>query len=281
MSSINGLGGTSSWAQLSSQRAERPPGGADPAKFKEALFGQLDADASGGVDSAELNSLLTEMSQRSGTAGKAASSAASGTASSTASSTDSAAIFSQMDGDGDGSLTADELDSGLKALLGSPSDTVAFAQSRGMAGAGGPHGAGGPPPGPPPGEASEESSEASSAAIDPLDTNADGTVSAAEQAAGDVQEALKSLMQAVDSDGDEAISRSEARQFVDVLRQLRGDEAQTGHNAIGSTGTGSSTDSASAAADFSRMADQVMRHYAQAAASASESALTSALSETA
>lgn len=263
MSSVNGLGGSPSWAQTGSQRAERPPGGPDPAKFKEALFGQLDADASGGVDSSELDTLLAEISQRGG-------------ASSTSSTSDT---FSQMDGDGDGSLTADELDSGLKNLLGSPSDTVAFAQSRGMGGTGGPRGAGGPPPGPPPGEASED--ETSSTAIDPLDTNGDGTVSAAEQAAGDIQEALKSLMQAVDTDGDEAISRSEAQRFADVLQQLRADDTQ-GHNTVSAaSGTGGSADSTRAAADFSRLADQVMRHYARAAASASEASLSSAVSETA
>jgi len=283
MSSISGLGSSQAWASMGPQRSDRPPGGADPAKFKQDLFNKLDADGSGGVDSSEIDKLLTKVSQRSG---------------STAT-TDNATSFSQMDGDGDGSLSADELDSGLKSLIGTPGDTAGFVRSRGAQGGHSAEGAHrGPPPGPPPAEAAEagdatEASEAtegteassdSSTATDPLDTNGDGTVSATERAVGDIKQALQDLKTAIDTDGDSKISRSEVRQFAQVLQQLGTQSgAQAGGQAGGQSQGSQSADNSSSRGHHQRLglADQVMRHYAQASANAAESGLSSSLSEAA
>lgn len=262
MSSISSLGSSQAWASMGPQRSDRPPGGADPAQFKKALFDKLDADGSGGVDSSEIDKLLSKLGQRSG--------------STTA--TDNANTFSQMDGDGDGSLSADELDSGLKNLLGTAGDTAGFVRSRGPQGTQGSEGAHrGPPPGPPPAEATD-ATEASgdSSSTDPLDTNGDGTVSAAERAVGDIQKALQDLKTAIDTDGDSKISPSEARQFAQVLQQLGGPDS-------GADGSNSQQGSEGMARGHHRggLAEQVMRHYAQAAANAAESGLSTALSEAA
>lgn len=67
MRSITSLGSSNSaWASASSQRAARPPGGPDPAAFKDKLFNTVDADSSGGVDAIELQSLLDKLGAKTG-----------------------------------------------------------------------------------------------------------------------------------------------------------------------------------------------------------------------
>ncbi|MGJ4748662.1 hypothetical protein ACQV5M_20040, partial [Leptospira sp. SA-E8] len=64
MSSISGISGASSaWSSMIAMRGNRPPGGMDPAK----MFAKVDSDGSGGVDKTELQTMLDDMSQKTGT----------------------------------------------------------------------------------------------------------------------------------------------------------------------------------------------------------------------
>lgn len=185
MSSIGSISsGSSAWASASAVRNMRPPSGPpDPAE----MFAKVDTDGSGGVDQAELQSLLDKVSKQGSTADSTAATSAADT-------------FNQFDIDGDGSLSQDELGEGMKSLMPAPSSTVEFAQARGGE-------ACGPPP---------PASDASTS-YDPLDTNQDGVVSAQEQAAGEAtQAALESLLEAVDTNQDGELSRGE----LDTFKQL-------------------------------------------------------------
>ena len=185
MSTISGLGGgTRAWDTPSS-------GSSRQAHHDARLFAQVDSDDSGSVDATELGAMLAH----------------------TGASADSAELLKQMDGNGDGSLSSDELSQGLRELMPPPASTLDFAQTRGAANdegdafaaldvdgdgqlsrtefeagrpAPGPRGAGGPPP---VGAGSEASSTtATSATDDPLDVNHDGTVSQLERLAGQLKE---------------------------------------------------------------------------------------------
>ncbi|MES2611351.1 MAG: EF-hand domain-containing protein [Pseudomonadota bacterium] len=149
------------------------------------LFGKVDSDGDGAVSQTELQALLEKMSG--------------GTASKTGVSSDE--LFSQLDADGDGSLSEAEFDAGRPS---------------GEAGADAVGGMPAPPPGGPPGPGGASAS--SSTTYDPLDTNEDGVVSAAEQAAGAAQaDAIMSLFKTIDTDGDSSISSEEAQSFIDQL----------------------------------------------------------------
>lgn len=111
MSSISGISSASSaWSGMSTMRGHRPPGGMDPAK----MFAKVDADGSGGVDKSELQSLLDDVTQKTGV--------------SNSTSTDE--LFSQIDSNGDGNLSQDELGEGMKSIMPPPPSTMDFAQSR-------------------------------------------------------------------------------------------------------------------------------------------------------
>jgi EF-hand domain pair len=184
MSTISAIGSSASaWPAMGS-----------PGRMKEKLFAKVDADGSGSVDKTELQGLLDKVAGKSGAAASNAED-----------------LFSSIDSNGDGSLDADELDQGMKSLMPPPSDTLAFAQSRGAVD-------GARPPPPPSGSCSDDSSGASTT-TDPLDTNEDGTVSAQERAAGELAEVMKTLTKAMDSDGDQKVSSSERDSFVKLLQQ--------------------------------------------------------------
>ena len=174
MSTIAMVGGTSSaWSDLGASRASA---------MKEKMFAKVDSDGSGGVDGRELQTMLGKMSERSGQSLGSADE-----------------LLTKMDSNADGSLDADELDSGMKSLLPPPSSTLAFAGQR-SGGAGGQSGGpqGGPPPGGPPPDkaASSEESSSSSAATDPMDINGDGTVSAQERATAALEQLVQLLRDA-------------------------------------------------------------------------------------
>lgn len=176
MSMISAVGGASgAWSDVSSSRASA---------MKDRMFAKVDSDSSGTVDTTELQGMLDHISS---TGGPSLGSADE--------------LLSKMDSDADGSLSKDELDAGMKSLMPPPSSTVDFAQQR----------AGGMPPPPPPPAGSEASD--GSASTDPLDTNGDGSVSAAERAAGELADLMKELASAMDSDGDAAVSASEIGSF--------------------------------------------------------------------
>lgn len=206
------------------------------------LFGKVDADASGAVSADELQALLEKMSG--------------GTASQTGVGSD--ALFSQLDTDGDGGLTQAEFD--------------AARPSGASSGGGGMGAMGGMPPPPPPGAAggTQEASASSTTTTDPLDTNEDGVVSAAELAAGATQEtqqdAITALFQAIDTDGDSQISGSESQSFIDRLTQQV--TAAQSDTATGNTGQ---------TLDLRQLAQFARRQY-EAAASGWSHSTTSSLS---
>lgn len=106
MSSISGIGGASSaWSDVSAQRTA----------MRDKMFSKIDSDGSGEVDAGELSSMLNRISG--------------GTQDTDASSTQATALLKKMDIDGDGALSADELEAGTRALMGPPPSTMQFAQA--------------------------------------------------------------------------------------------------------------------------------------------------------
>lgn len=236
--SISTVGGVSSaWGAMSSARADA---------MKEKMFAKTDADGSGGVNKAELQTLFDKIASKTG--------------SSPGSAED---MLVKMDSDGSGELSRDELDTGMKELMPKPADTMAFAQQRGQGGPGGPGGPKGPPPAGGGGETSETSS---SADIDPLDLNSDGTVSAQEKAAGELNEAMKALLAAVDSDGDQKISSDEAVNFASQLTAaVNGDSSDA-------SASSSSGNTSSQKQDSASLSQMLMQAYSRAASNYAQSA---------
>ncbi len=215
MSSISSVGGASSaW----------PDPGATRAAMKERMFAKVDTDGSGSVDKSEMQTMLKAIASKNGESLGSADE-----------------LMTEMDRNGDGSLSSDELDAGMKSLLPAPPSTVDFAQQHGRTGSGAADdlfaaldadGDGtigkaelsavvsGPPPGPPPegappaggaaAGASGASGTSSSTSYDPLDTNEDGVVSVPERMAGEAQDLLK----AMDTNGDQSISAGEVDSFI-------------------------------------------------------------------
>lgn len=168
-------------------------------------MGTISAIDSSGVDKTELQGLLDKVAGKSATAAGSAED-----------------LFTGIDTDGDGSLSADELDQGMKSLMPAPSDTVAFAQSRGAVD--------GPRPPPPPSGASSDDSRSSPTTTDPLGTNGDGRVSARERAAGELAEVMKTPMKVMDSDGDKQLGSGERDSFVSAMTKTLKQYEQTGAN---------------------------------------------------
>ena len=301
MTSIGSVG--SAWFSASLQRSavHRAP---------EKLLSMLDTDQSGGVDGTELQSLIDDVAQKTGTTLD----------------TSAKDMLTQYDADGDGSLNGDELGDAMKSLLPPPPTTMEFAQSRGMAGddlfakvdgdgdgsvsqdelqsllekmSGGaasktgtssdelftqldadgdgklsqaefdagrpseqaPGMAGGMPP--PPGGPGGAQAASGSTTYDPLDTNEDGTVSLSERLAGSssAQEAAQALFSAIDTDGDQKLSSTEAQAFIDQLaeaatgaQQAHGttpslvqlaDQARREYEAVGASGSAAGTSATS------------------------------------
>lgn len=111
----------------SSQAGMRPPstgqrspaGGSDPlSQLKAKVFAKVDSNSDGGVDKAELQTMLSKVGEKTGLQ----------------LSNNADQAFSKMDGNGDGKLNSDELGKGIQALAQAltPS-TVSFAQSRSSA----------------------------------------------------------------------------------------------------------------------------------------------------
>jgi hypothetical protein len=175
MSTISGVSSSSNaWAALNTQRNQH----------QAKMFAKVDSDGSGTVDQAELSTMLSDISAKTGT-----------------SLGDSKELFTKMDSNADGSLSSDELAQGMKDVLPPPS-TMDFAQTKGA------QEPDGPPPPEGPGGASgaagggAAASSSTSTSYDPLDINQDGTVSEMERLAG----ALKELATQTDGSGSGASS---------------------------------------------------------------------------
>jgi len=102
MSSISGVSSQSN-AFANAQRSQ----------MQEKMFSKVDANGSGGVDQAELQSLFTDIIQKTGQ---------------TLNANDA---FTTMDSNADGSLSSDELATGMKSVMPPPTSTLEFAQNHG------------------------------------------------------------------------------------------------------------------------------------------------------
>ncbi|MEO7107361.1 MAG: EF-hand domain-containing protein, partial [Rhodoferax sp.] len=186
MSSINGVSGSgNAWAAASTQSANR----------QSKMFAKVDTNGDGSVDQTELGTMLDKISQKTGV-----------------NLGDTAKVFASMDTNGDGSLSPDELKAGMKTVIDQlpPKSTVDFAQAhQGGGHAGGHHRVGG------------GSGASAKTSFDPLDTNQDGTVSAAEPASGDTKtDPLQALFKAIDTDSDGKISQAESTDFTTKLTAM-------------------------------------------------------------
>lgn len=179
MSTISAIGGASSWSSIAGSSSARRPERPDPDK----MFAKIDSDGSGAVDKTELQAMLDDMATRSGKTGKLSADE----------------LLAKADANGDGSLDKTELDQGMKSLMPAPASTMAFAQARG--------GPGGPPP---PSSDTGDSEASDDSTLDPLDTNQDGTVSEPERAAGEIKDALKTLLKALGSEGGQQLLKQYA-----------------------------------------------------------------------
>lgn len=209
---------------------------AQAAERKAKLFAKTDTDGSGGVDSTELQSLMDKVSERTGVTNPS-------------SATD---LMSKLDTNGDGTLDATELQKGIPSIVPLPS-TMEFAQA---------HGAGGPPPGGPPPAGAAGASSSDNTVYDPLDTNKDGIVSAAEAAASaangtsSTTDTLQALLKAIDTDKDGKLSNTEADAFakqVSTAVETLQKSSTTGANG-------------SDRIDINQLAQQVLKQYAAIAA---------------
>jgi len=199
------------------------------------LFGKVDSDGDGAVSQTELQALLEKMSG--------------GTASKTGVSSDE--LFSQLDADGDGSLSEAEFDAGR------PSGEAGGGAVGGMP----------PPPGGPGRPGGASASSRSSTTYDPLDTNEDGVVSAAEQAAGAAQtDAITALFKTIDTDGDSSVSSEEVRSFIDQLTSQL--------TSASSTSTGSQTADSGQKTDLMQLARFARSQYEAVAGSWSSTGST-------
>lgn len=272
MSSIGSVS-SSNWSNTQALQGNRQ------ARMQERMFQKADADGSGGVDATELQTLLDKAAKKTGT------------------SSDSSAteLLSKSDGNKDGSLSSDELDSVMKNMFPPPSSTQDFLQTRGSGSAsssqstddlfgkidsdssggisktelqsftdkikqdqgssstsdtsvddmiaqldsdssgelsqtelqagsssGKAHGHGGMPPPPAGGvdAASSASQSSGSANLDPLDTNEDGVVSAAERAAASsASTAIQDLLKAADGDANGSLNATEIGKLAQHLTE--------------------------------------------------------------
>lgn len=105
MSTISGASSTSNpWAALKTQHSQ----------MQARMFAKVDSDSSGSVDKTELQSMLSDVSKKTGAS-------IDGNIDDT---------FSKMDSNADGKLSSDELDKGMQSLMPPPPSTMDFAQSR-------------------------------------------------------------------------------------------------------------------------------------------------------
>jgi hypothetical protein len=178
-------------------------------QMKERVFSKADSDGSGTVDKSELQNLFDNIAEKTGGTAKSAEEA-----------------FGAIDTNADGSISKEELASGMESLMPPPSSTVEFA-SKGRAG--GPPAAGG---------ASKE--ESSSTSTDPLDTNEDGVVSALERAAGDLKALLADLTGSANDAGADApaeggVGKTLSAFVAEMLQQYAGAATATSREGIGSS----------------------------------------------
>lgn len=204
-------------------------------------FSKIDTDGSGGLDKTELKAMLDKGPQ--GAQGSQG-----------ANSVSSDDMFTKLDTDGDGSVTESELKAGMKppsasdqaqqsGWAGMGMDTQAFAS---MMGSGGMGAMQGPPPPPPP---SDNGGSSISDAINSLDSDSDGKVSASEfglSSTDSTSSKQKALFDAIDSDQDGSLSKTEVSGFEDKIKALLEKMQQMGAQQSASSTTSSSSISVTA-----------------------------------
>ena len=167
MSSISGISGSSNaWAAASNARSQH----------QAKMFAKTDTDGNGSVNTSELSTMLSKISETTGTQMG-----------------DASEMMGKMDSDGDGSLSSAELGEGMKSLMPPPPSTMEFAQSRGSGSSGGP------------GEA----------LFNNADVNSDGSLDAdelqtlTEEMSSQTGEDVTDMLAALDSDGDGNLTMAE------------------------------------------------------------------------
>lgn len=259
MTAISGVSNSSSaWAAMAAQRQAN----------QAQAFAKVDTDGSGSVDGTELQGALDDVASKTGgTAGNAQD------------------LIGQYDANGDGSLSADELGSAMPSILPPPS-TMEFAQSHSgdgaSAGGGGGGGGGGGKV-----EAAGGGSGGSgstSTTYDPLDTDQDGVVSAAELAAAGISspdttdatdaaggtDPLAALSGAVDGNSDGKVEPSETdllmQKIEGALSSMSATTSTTASQASGSDGNGNGNgQDPSQPFDLQHLAQMVLQQYDQVA----------------
>jgi len=166
MSTINGVSGSGNvWAALNNR-----------SQMQAKMFAKVDTDGSGSVDQSELQTMLSDVSQKTGVDV----------------SSNTAETFKKFDANGDGKLNTDELDKGMQSILPTPT-TVDFAQSRG----------------------SDSSSGKADDLFSKLDTNGDGTVNKDElkkltdKIKADTGQDTSDAFSKLDSDSDGKLTKAE------------------------------------------------------------------------
>ncbi len=94
MSSISISGSSANWGNTQITRQQQ---------HQQRMFNKVDSDGSGAVSASEFETMVSDISAKIGT-----------------SLGDSAELFGQMDGNGDGSLSSDEQQEGMKSVMPPP-----------------------------------------------------------------------------------------------------------------------------------------------------------------
>ncbi len=217
MSTISGVSGSSDpWGPMKAHRSQ----------MQAKMFAKVDTDGSGGVDQAELKTMLSDISQKTGVSLDG----------------DTAEAFSTMDSNADGSLSSEELGQGMQSLMPPPPSTLDFAQMRSGDGAGG-------------------SQESQDDLFSKIDTNADGSIDKTELEAltdkikADTGEDASDLFAKLDTDGDNQLTQAEfdagRPQGTDAAHGPKGPPPPEGPGGAG--GAGGTGKSESAAKTYDKL----------------------------
>ena len=228
-------------------------------------FSALDSDGSGSLDATEVDTAMKALMPKPGS-----------TVEFVQQRGGEDDLFSEVDGNGDGTVDSDELaalqekmgieDDGAMDRLDTNEDgslsAEEFAAARPQAeqgapagqGMGGPGGPGGSGPGGGAG-GSGSTGSTSSTTYDPLDTNQDGVVSAQERAVGELKEAMQKLLEAADANGGDSIGATGATAMQDALSQAL-------ETVAGSSSSSSSEQDGGLPAHAAKLAQWMVQRYA-------------------
>jgi len=230
-------------------RMQRP----DPAAMASQIFSQLDTKNQGYIEKSDLASALAALQNGSSTSGTSSTSSTSSSASTSSSSSSSSnssnvdALFSQLDSNSDGKVTADEFSTSMQQLADALDSQ--FNQMR-MDGHG-KHGGGQPPP--PPGNDSGFTQDQLSSQLQSIG-NSDS------QRASLISKIVDNFS-AADSDGNGKVSFAEAQAF-DQSQQSGSSSSSTSVTASSTSSNSSGSDSGSSASSDTTQA-QLMRQIMQ------------------